>query len=243
MDCYLDFAKIYDELICGDIDYEAIADFIGKAAAPSGEGAALMLDLACGTGTLTDILARRGYDMIGVDLSYDMLNIARKKNENILYLCQDMRTFELYGTVDAIVCMTDSLNYITDYDDLRHVFALAKNYLNPGAPFIFDINSHYKLSEVISNNTFTYDSEDVYYTWENEYDAEKCICDFYLTFFVTGDGENYRRFDERHRQRAYTCEEITEALCEAGFADICVNDGYSDKTPSEKSERLVFTAR
>lgn len=243
MDNYAEFAKIYDSLIYEDINYSDMADYIESCFKKMGKKPSLMLDLACGTGTLTDILSRRGYDMIGADMSYDMLGIAREKNPDILYLCQDMRSLELYGTVDAVVCMTDSLNYITDYDDLVSVFKLVKNYLNPDAPFIFDLNSRYKLSKIISDNTFTYDSEYVSYIWQNEYNEKTNICDFYLTFFVSDDSVHYTRFDEEHRQRAYTCDEVKKALTDAGFTDINVYDGYGFSEINEKSERLVYTAR
>ncbi len=243
MQCYIDFAKIYDELMCEDIDYGSIADFVQKCFDKMGKKPQLMLDLACGTGTLTDIFAKRGYDMIGADISYDMLSVAKEKNPDILYLCQDMREFELYGTVDAVLCMTDSLNYITDYDDLAAVFKLVKNYLNPGAPFIFDMNSHYKLSEIIADNTFTFDNDKVYYVWENEYDESEHTAHFYLTFFVQDESGAYRRFDENHTQKAYTKDEVIDALMSAGFEDINVYDGYSFDVASEESERLVYTAR
>lgn len=243
MQCYIDFAKIYDSLICDDIDYEGIADFVQECFKKTGKKPQLMLDLACGTGTLTDILAKRGYDMIGADLSADMLSVAREKNPDILYLCQDMRKFELYGTVDAVLCMTDSLNYITDYNDLCTVFRLVKNYLNPNAPFIFDMNSHYKLSEIISDNTFTFDNDDVYYIWENEYDKDERTADFYLTFFVQDESGSYTRFDENHTQKAYTQDEVINALKNSGFSDINVYDGYSFSGADEKSERLVYIAR
>lgn len=239
---YMDFAKIYDRLICEDIDYGAIADFVQKCFDKMGVKPELMLDLACGTGTLTSIFAERGYDMIGADLSVEMLSVAREKNADILFLCQDMRELELYGTVDAAVCMTDSLNYITEYEDLCRVFKLVKNYLNPDAPFIFDMNSHYKLSEIISDNIFTYDNDEVYYTWENEYD-EQCRCaDFYLTFFIK-ENELYRRFDEHHTQKAYTSDEVVQALREAGFSQISIYDGYSFSEAREDSERLVYAVR
>lgn len=243
MESYHEFAQIYDKLIYEDIDYTKMADYIESCFKKLGTKPSLVLDLACGTGTLTDIMSKRGYDMIGVDVSCDMLNIAKSKNEDILYLCQDMRQFELYGTVDSVLCMTDSLNYILDYDDLVKVFKLVKNYLNPHAPFIFDMNSHYKLSQIIKDNTFTYDSEFVSYVWENEYDEEENICDFYLTFFVSKDGENYRRFDEAHTERAYTEDEVKRALYEAGFENVSVYDGYSFDNAHTKSERLVYTAR
>lgn len=239
---YMDFAKIYDRLICEDIDYGAIADFVQKCFEKMGAKPELMLDLACGTGTLTGVFAERGYDMLGADLSVEMLSVAREKNADILFLCQDMRELELYGTVDAVVCMTDSLNYITEYEDLCRVFELVRNYLNPDAPFIFDMNSHYKLSKIISDNIFTYDDDDVYYTWENEYD-EQCRCaDFYLTFFIK-ENELYRRFDEHHTQKAYTSDEVVRALRGAGFSQIGIYDGYSFSEAREDSERLVYAVR
>ncbi len=240
---YTEFAAIYDRLILEDIDYTAIADYIEKTLARLGKKAELVCDLACGTGTLTDILARRGYDMIGIDLSPEMLDMARRKNPDILFLNQDMREFELYGTVDALLCMTDSLNYITGEADLFAIFKAAKTcYLNPDAPFIFDINSAYKLKTVLGNNTFTYDSDDVFYVWENEHYPDEQCTDFYLTFFVK-DGEGYTRFSEAHTQRAYTQAKITALLKKAGFTKIEVFDGYTDQAAHKKSERLVFVAR
>ena len=243
MSCYLDFAQLYDRLIAEDIDYDAMADFLEQCFARLGQKPSLVLDLACGTGSLTSILAKRGYDMIGVDLSYEMLNVAREKDPSTLYLCQDMREFELYGTVDAIVCMTDSLNYITDGHDLQRVFRLAKNYLNPGAPLLFDLNSAYKLEHIIGNNTFSYDSDSVFYMWENEFDAKARLCDFYLTFFVAQKNGTYTRFDEHHTQRAYTQQEVEAALTAAGFSEINVFHGYTFGAPHADSERLFYIAR
>lgn len=242
MGCYADFARLYDRLIAEDIDYKKMADYIARCWKLSKATPSLVLDLACGTGTLTDILSRRGYDMIGIDLSCDMLSAAREKNESVLYLCQDMRSFELYGTVDAIVCMTDSLNYITDSTELLQVFRLAKNYLNPGAPFLFDMNSQYKLEHIIGNNTFTYDSDTVYYVWENEYNAASRLCDFYLTFFAAKEDGAYSRFDEHHIQRAYTQEEITAYLKKAGFSKVQSFEAYGFDKPNPVSERLIYIA-
>ena len=240
---YTDFAAIYDRLILEDIDYSAIADYIESTFARLGKKPELVCDLACGTGTLTDILAKRGYDMIGIDLSTEMLDIARTKNPEILFLNQDMREFELYGTVDALLCMTDSLNYIPDAEDLFSIFKAAKTcYLNPDAPFIFDLNSPYKLKTVLGDNTFTYDSDDVFYTWENAHFPDEGATDFYLTFFVK-EGETYRRFDEQHTEYVYTQSKITSLLKKAGFTEIEVFDGYSDAPAHAKSERLVFVAR
>lgn len=243
MNPYADFAYIYDALMCQDIAYEEMADYIESVFAALPRRPELVLDLACGTGNLTGILSQRGYDMIGIDASVDMLNVAKKKQPDILYLCQDMREFELYGTVDAIVCMTDSLNYILDSDDLLTVFRLVKNYLNPGAPFIFDMNSEYKLSQIIADHTFTYDADGIFYVWENEWNAHEALCDFYLSFFVQADNGWYRRFDEAHTQRAYRQSEVERLLKEAGLLSVHVFDGYSKRAPLADSQRLVYVAR
>lgn len=240
---YTDFAAIYDRLILEDIDYNAIADYVEATLVRLGKKAELVCDLACGTGTLTDILQKRGYDMIGIDLSPEMLHIAREKNSDILFLNQDICSFELYGTVDALLCMTDSLNYIETDEDLFQIFRVAKTcYLNPDAPFIFDLNSPYKLKTVLGNNTYTYDSDDVYYVWENAYDAEADCTDFFLTFFVR-DGETYRRFSEEHTEYVHTPAKIKSLLKKAGFTKIEVFDGYTNAPAHKNSERLVFVAR
>ncbi len=240
---YAEFANIYDRLILEDIDYTAIADYIESTLSRLGKKANLVCDLACGTGTLTDILQKRGYDMIGIDLSPEMLNIAREKNPDILLLNQDIRTFELYGTVDALLCMTDSLNYIETHEDLFAIFKAAKTcYLNPDAPFIFDLNSPFKLKTVLGNNTFTYDSDDVFYVWENEFDTDANCTDFYLTFFVK-DGETYHRFCEQHTEYIYEPAKIKALLKKAGFTKIEIFDGYTNRPARKNSERIVFVAR
>ncbi len=235
---YTEFATLYDRLIKGDIDYKKIASFIKGELKIKTDN--IILDLACGTGNLTEELKNLGYDMIGIDLSVDMLNIAKEKNPDILYLCQDMREFELYGTVDCICCMTDSLNYITDTNDLAEIFRLVKNYLNPGGSFIFDLNTFYKLKAVLGGNTFTYDDGDVFYVWENDFDEEENICDFYLSFFVKQENGTYRRFDEEHCEKAYHISQITDLLTSAGFENINCYSDYNKSPISETSERVVF---
>lgn len=240
---YHEFARLYDKLIMEDISYEKLADFVELQFSSLQIKPELILDLACGTGALTDVLHRRGYDMIGIDLSTDMLNIAKEKNSDILYLCQDMRSFELYGTVDVILCMTDSLNYLLSEQDMMQVFSLAKNYLNPGGLFLFDLNTPYKLRTILGNHTFTYDDNDVFYVWENEWCEQSQSCDFYLTFFVK-DGQLYQRLDEQQTQRAYTEQAISKLLQRAGFSHIDCLDGYqAGSNPTNKSERYVFVVR
>lgn len=243
MESYTDFAYIYDKLI--DQDYEKWADYIEKIFKTYGKKPSLVLDLGCGTGSITNILAKRGYDMIGVDLSPDMLNVARDKaveeNLDVLYLCQDIREFELYGTVDAIICTLDVLNYITDPKDLEHVFALVRNYLNPDGIFIFDINTEYKLKNILGNNTFVNDENGIFYTWENEYDEN--ISNQYLTFFAETEDGLYERFDENHVQRAYSIDEIRAKLKVNKLSFEAEYKLFTFETPDDRCEKTVIVSK
>lgn len=243
---YSDFAYIYDRLT-QDVDYPKIADYIEVIFSRHGNRKPrLLLDLACGTGSLTVELAKRGYEMIGIDESPDMLNCAAEKSEGlgnqILWVCQDMRNFELYGTVDAVICTLDSLNYITGYDDLKSVFRLVENYLNPGGLFIFDINTPYKYENVLADNFFYEIGEDITYVWQSSYYRDRGICAFDLTFFVRENGDLYRRIEEEQEQRAWNPGEIKTALGEAGLRLLSVYDAYTFDPPREKSERCFFIA-
>lgn len=242
MQSYGEFAYIYDKLMNLDIDYKKMSDYIEAVFDRCSVKPDLVLDLACGTGSLTNELAIKGYNMIGIDISADMLSVAQQKNSNILFLNQDMIKFELYGTVDAVVCMTDSINYITSDKDLEDVFLLVKNYLNPGAPFIFDINTKFKLSKIIGDNTFTFDNEDILYVWQNKWNSKTSIADFYLSFFIRQKYGLYRRFDEHHRQRAYSKDFILELLLKCGFKHFEAFDYLSFNMPKKDSSKYVFVA-
>ena len=182
--------------------------------------------------------------MTGVDLSEDMLMVAREKSEgtDILYLNQNMTEFELYGTVDFIVSSLDCINYITDKRDLQRVMKLANNYLEPGGLFIFDINTRYKLENVIGDNTFILEDDDCFCSWQNEYDKRRKLSDFYLTFFLK-DGENYTRFDEHHTERAYGIEEIKSLIESSGMRFLKVYHDRSFENPKKNSERVFFVAQ
>lgn len=240
---YNDFAYIYDKLI-NDVDYKEWADYYFKIFQRYGLSPKLGLDLGCGTGNLTVELASRGIEMTGVDLSEDMLMVAREKSEgmDILYLNQDMTEFELYGTVDFIVSSLDCINYITDKRDLQRVMKLANNYLEPGGLFIFDINTRYKLENVIGDNTFILEDDDCFCSWQNEYDKRRKLSDFYLTFFLK-DGENYTRFDEHHTERAYGIEEIKSLIESSGMRLLKVYHNLSFENPKKNSERVFFVAQ
>lgn len=240
---YNDFAYIYDKLI-NDVDYKEWADYYFKIFQRYGLNPKLGLDLGCGTGNLTIELANRGIEMTGVDLSEDMLMVAREKSEglDILYLNQDMTEFELYGTVDFIVSSLDCINYITDKRDLLKVMKLVNNYLEPSGLFIFDINTRYKIENVIGDNTFILEDDDCFCSWQNEYDKRRKLSDFYLTFFMKDD-ENYTRFDEQHTQRAYEIEEIKALIESSGMRLLKVYHDRSFENPKKNSERVFFVAQ
>lgn len=206
----------------------------------------LVLDLGCGTGTLTELMYSKGYDMIGVDLSESMLNIAMEKREKsgseILYLLQDMRELELYSTVGTVFSVCDSLNYILEEDELLEVFLLVNNYLFPGGIFIFDFNTEYKYREVIGDTTIAENREDCSFIWENFYDPDDGINEYDLTIFVR-EGELFRRFSETHYQRGYTPEQMTNLLKEAGMELVEMKDADTGETVTPESERVIVVAR
>lgn len=241
---YNNFAFLYDELMY-DIDYkswylyiESIFDRFNKK--PKG-----ILEMGCGTGSLSYYLAKSGYDLTCFDISSEMLSIAYNKLnrfKNVNLLNQNMIDFHMNKKFDAVVSICDSINYIRDKDDLLNVFKNVKSHLNKDGIFIFDINSYYKLKHIIGNNTFVEDRDRIYYIWQNYFNNSNNIAEFYLTFFVTNEDENYTRFDEEHYQKAYYTEEIIELLKIAAFTEIYCFDGFTFSDPKEKSERIYFIA-
>ena len=242
---YNNFAYIYDKLMY-DVNYSAWADYMEKIFDKYDLRPELVLDLGCGTGSLCIELAKRKYDMIGIDISYDMLCCAREKSmqeeQNILFLNQDMTEFELYGTVDAILCLMDSVNYITKKNDIKKIFKLVRNYLNPGGLFIFDINTKYKLEQVLGNNVFYDVGDDITYIWQNHYNKNTGICEFDITFFVK-EGNKYARYEELHEERAYSIDEIKEFIKGSGLELLGVFNNLSFKPSFKNSERLFFVCR
>lgn len=244
MSSYDAFASAYD-ILNTEIDYPAMAEHIGKVFSSSGiERGALVLDLGCGTGTLTRLLADLGYDMTAVDSSEEMLCRAREKgSEGILYLCQDITEFELYGTVAAAVCTTDTVNHITDPAELSHMFDLLHNYIEPGGLFLFDVNSPYKFGHVYGNADYVLEDEGVMLTWQNDYDPAEGIADFYITLFEEQEDGMWSRSDTDFSERCYSAAELEAMLEKSGFEVISVTDAYSDTPAGEKSQRLCITAR
>lgn len=211
----------------------------------------VVADLGCGTGTLTELLADRGYDMIGIDDSQEMLNIALEKRERsgkeILYLCQDMREFELYGAAGAVISVCDSLNYLLEEEEILQVFRLVNNYLYPGGVFLFDFNTVYKYETVIGDSVIAENREDCSFIWENYYDAEGQINEYDLTVFVKaekgGKDDMFRRFTETHYQRGYTLEQMRGLVERAGMEFIKAVDAESHEQVREESERIYVIAR
>ena len=264
MDAYSEFSKWYDELM-EDVPYDEWFDFVRDILSKDGIDDGLVCELGAGTGNFTMRLAEAGYDMIGVDNSEEMLAKARTKMEkildsseenkdkksrvsDILYLCQDMREFELYGTVRAIVSVCDSINYILEDDEIIQTFKYVNNYLDPKGLFIFDFNTDYKYREVIGDNTVAESNDDVSFIWSNYFDEESRVNEYEVSFFVKTDDTSaednlYKRFVEYHYQRGYTLDEMKSFIKTAGLVFVNAYDADGFGEPTDKSERIFVVAR
>ncbi|MCR5278738.1 MAG: class I SAM-dependent methyltransferase [Lachnospiraceae bacterium] len=246
MDAYTGFASVYDDFM-EDVPYDKWRDLIVRTLKEKGIEDGLVCELGAGTGEMTARLRDAGYDMIGVDNSEEMLGIARSKegdSNEILYLCQDMREFELYGTVRAVVSVCDSVNYITEYEDLVRVFKLVNNYLDPGGLFLFDFNTRHKYRDVIGDTTIAEDRDNASFVWENTYYPDEDINEYNITFFVKEEGsELFRRFKETHFQRGYTLSDIKKALKEAGLVFVSALDSETEDKADSASERIFVIAK
>lgn len=246
MEAYGKFAQVYD-LFMDNVDYEGWADCLEKHLKEEGIEDGLVLELGCGTGTMTGLLARRGYDMIGVDNSEEMLAEAMEKKVedglDILYLLQDMQEFELYGTVRAAVSVCDSLNYITEKEELLQVFRLVNNYLDLGGIFLFDMNTVHKYRDILGDDTIAENRDEGSFIWENSYDPDTGLNIYELAVFLPREDGLYEKCEELHCQRAYEQAEIEALIREAGMEIVGVYDAYTDKPASPDSERLLFIAR
>ena len=242
---YEDFALVYDRFM-DETPYEEWCQFVVGRLKQDQITDGILLDLGCGTGSMTELLAKQGYDMIGVDLSDSMLDIAMEKRaqsgQNILYLQQDMREFELYGTVRAVVSICDSMNYMMEYRDLVQVFRLVNNYLDPRGVFIFDLNTEYKYRELLADNTFAEAREESSFIWDNFYDESSGINEYDLTLFIR-EGQLYRKYEETHFQKAYSLDEVKRAALEAGMEFVAAYDACTRNPVREDSERIYVIMR
>ncbi len=259
MEAYGDFAYVYDEFM-DNTPYEEWCGYLCESINKYGvsrpnrdsEDALeseknLVVDLGCGTGTLTQMLYEAGYDMIGVDNSEEMLNVAMEKRDRVgsavLYLLQDMRELELYSTVGTVISVCDSINYVLEEEELLTTFKLINNYLYPGGLFIFDFNTVYKYEEVIGDATIAENREECSFIWENYYHEEEEINEYDLTVFVREEDGRFRRFQENHYQRGYRPETIRRLLTEAGLEVVEMADADTREEVLPESERIYVVAR
>lgn len=246
MDAYTGFARVYDTFM-DNIPYKEWEEYLTSILKEYGIEDGLVLDLGCGTGNMTELLADRGYDMIGVDNADEMLDIAMEKKaesgNDILYLLQDMREFELYGTVRAIVSICDSMNYITEEEDLIEVFRLCNNYLDPKGILVFDFNTLHKYRDVIGDSTIAENREDCSFIWNNYFYEDEEINEYELSIFVQEEEDLYRRFDETHYQRAYTIEQMKELIEASGLKFVTAYDAFTRNAPTKLSERIYVIAQ
>ena len=271
---YTGFAEVYD-MFMDNVPYDKWAKYLQKLLKENGAKEGIVCELGCGTGKMTRRLRDMGYDMIGIDISQDMLQIAmeqetilkkagtqnadinkveskhtksdKKKNYEILYLNQDMREFELYGTVAAVVSVCDSMNYITEKEDLLQTFKLVRNYLDPGGVFIFDMNTPYYYKKKLGEQTICENRDEGSFIWENYYDPDTRINEFDMTIYIrrnTNDAahELYERFEETHFQRAYSISEVKALLKKAGLKDIKVYKAFTKDIPDSVTERVYFVS-
>lgn len=246
MEAYRTFASVYDTLM-QEVPYGQWMEYILRLWDRFGLKPRLVADLGCGTGTLSVLLAQKGYEMIGIDASADMLTIASEKAARagceILLLNQPMEDFELFGTVDSIISVFDSINYIIEPDELAAVFRLVKNYLNEGGLFVFDVNTLYKYERILADNTFAENYDDCAYIWDNYYDRAAALNEYELNLFIQAQGSHFEKSVEYHYQRGYEIEELKALLAAADLALLAVYDAYTFEPPKEDSERIFFVCK
>lgn len=235
-----DFSRVYDKFT-SEVRYEERAAYIKKLLADRGVGEGILLDLACGTGVLTEMFADAGYSVIGADISEDMLMIARQRlGDRALFLCQDMRELDLYGTVDCCVCSLDSLNHLTEESDLAAALEKVALFTRPGGVFVFDMNTVFKHESVLGNNTFVYEDETDFLVWQNFYDEETLTTDILIDIFSLDGSGKYERGSEEFSERAYPVHTVEKLLKKAGFRNIAVFGDMSSEAPADDEERIYF---
>jgi SAM-dependent methyltransferase len=245
---YSNLASSYD-LLNADYDYSKYADFLAREIKENEKvSSSLVLDLACGTGKITFALRERGYDMTGIDISENMLSLAKDicyENgiSDILWLCQDMTEFELYGTVDACVCCLDSINYLTKSSQVEKCFNLVHNYLIPEGVFIFDVNTPFRFKNIYGNNDYILENDGSLCAWHNEYNEKTKICKFYLSIFEENEDGLYERSDEVQKEKCYSMKQICSLLSKCGFEIIKVLGDLEGGLATEENEKWYFVAR
>ena len=246
---YGDFAYYYD-LLTENVDYESRCEYICNLLAENGVSKGILLDLACGTGTMSMLLSDKGYDVIGVDASEDMLSVAQEKKmesgKDIMFLCQRMEELDLFGTINAAVCTLDSINHITDEKTVQKVFSKVSLFMEDKGLFLFDVNTPYKHREVLGDNTFIYDMDDVYRVWQNSTDKNTLLTEVSLDIFEEDTEEEndvYYRYSEEFSEKGYELSEIEKWLTENKFEVLGIFEEMTKNAVSESTQRAVFLAR
>ena len=252
---YTGFASVYD-MFMDNVPYDEWADYLHKLLLEKGIDKGIICELGCGTGKVTRKLKSFGYDMIGIDISEEMLRIAAEKEKDgvagdILYLNQDMREFELFGTVSAVVCICDGMNYIMEKEDLLKVFKLVNNYLDPNGVFIFDMNTPYYYKNVLGEQCICENRDEGSFIWENYYDSDSMINEFDMTIYISRNSSDskeknahmYERMEETHYQKAYRTSEVKALLKKAGLKEIEVFEALTKNAPGKNTERVYYICR
>ena len=246
MSAYEAFASVYD-IFMEQVEYDQWMNHIHAIWEKFGLQPKTVIDLGCGTGSIALPLAKEGYDVIGVDLSPEMLteddHKAMEEGVSVRFACQDMTELELGEEADCILSLCDSMNYLTEDGQLEDAFKSIAQHMKQESLFLFDLNTEYKFKDVLGQNVFGSAEEHAAYIWENDYDEEEKINEYYVSFFIENEDGLYERIEEFHYERAYSMEEIEEGLQAAGMELVEVYDGYSFDAPRAESERLLFAAR
>lgn len=248
MSGYSAFARFYDRLT-ENISYKKRAEYFDRLVLQHGGKKSILLDLACGTGSLSEEFARLGYDVIGTDISGEMLNIALDKKFDsglpIQYLCQSMTELDMFGTIDVTVCALDSLNHLSSLDDIGKTFERVSLFCDPDGLFLFDVNTPYKHRKILKNSTYVYDLDDIYCVWQNSFDEDSpdCRVDISLDIFERDETGAYLRYCDELSEIAFEREIIEKELEKAGMEVIAVYDYDSFDSPRSDSEKLVFVAK
>lgn len=245
MSGYGNFAHYYD-ILTGNISYKDRAAYFDMLIKKHGGKKDLLLDLACGTGSLSEEMCRLGYDVIAVDGSEEMLNEALDKKFdsglNIQYLCQDMTKLDMFGTIDVTICALDSLNHLPDLDAIKQTINRVSLFCEPGGLFIFDVNTPYKHKNVLGNNTFIYDMEDVYCVWQNTYTEEDNRVEMWLDFFEKQENGSYERYDESFSEIAFDDAVIEKIVAGSGMEVVGKYDYDTTEPTKADSEKIVYVA-
>ena len=244
MEAYTGFAYVYDEYM-DNIPYEEWGEYMMTLLKENGVSDGMsVLELGCGTGTVTRMLSKSGYDCVGLDMSEDMLSIASDKtfeeDLHIIYTCQDMRDFEVPYSMDAMISIGDSMNYITCVDDLENVFSCVRENLKENGVFIFDLKTIHFFRDILADNTYAQNRDDSAFIWDNYYDEEERNNEYELAVFVKNEDGTFDRFEEQHYQHGFTIEEVTGAARKAGLNVKSIYNAFTKDAPDESSERLYF---